>query len=170
MIRPFGRETPNSILTWNQETFGAPLIRIANRTNLEVAEFLSAVQFEYAEERILEELADVCIMTWAVAAALGEDARPVIDARWLPRAQDWRIELLAAKFNSHYAVFMYNLNSRRSPGYKEIKQPFRYAMQYLEMLIARYSVDIASLVDAKMQINRQRQWKNVEGGNYQHVA
>lgn len=165
-MRPFGKESPNSIYQWNQLTFDQPSVTdIANRANLEIAELLIAIQFNYAPEKIHEEIADVCIMLWAVAAGLNQNARPTL----LPDEQQGSLQC-ATLLNSRYAIFLHALNKGKGKGSRERYLTLQRALINLEALIASYQLDIAALVDAKMQINRNRKWKNVEGGNYQHVA
>lgn len=170
-MKPFGKENPLTILGWNQATFGCPSTKhIAFRTDAELTELLLAIYFDLPPEKIFEELADVAIMTWAVAAAMQIDARPVIRENMRLPSERVSALVLASRLRARYGVFLQNYSGRTSPGYKEIQRPFALALQWLEMLIEYYNVDIASIVDAKMAINRKRNWNNTGGGNYQHVA
>ena len=57
------QETPESITQWAEQTFGAtPVMNVATRMNVEVAELLNAIAAGSPSIHVLEECADVYIM------------------------------------------------------------------------------------------------------------
>lgn len=164
MSRVYKEETPNTILAWNRETFGdRPNAVIGARTLFEVSEFYHAVMLGNKEE-ILNELADVGITFWLMAAANNVDARPSVPKESLLITEDLKIatgNLL--KTFATYLDAIHGLQRKNSSAW------LAKSMITLEIVTSLLDIDLARLVDAKMRINRARKWQRLPNGVDQHV-
>lgn len=179
-------ETPATILAWAVETFGAgdPL-SIATRSNVEVAELINGVNnlreaknlpWAQRRERILAvrgEVIDVWIMWSQLAEKLGVEVNTPDYAR-MPAAvlpQD------VCSLNVGWALFMNSLLYWTATA-DEPPRALSTLIPRLHPLFQRLShmadspsdlLAFHAAVDAKMEINRKRQWRVTDTGQRQHV-
>lgn len=153
------KETPESITAWASETFGeVPLIQVATRCNIEVAELVEAVLYSEESAQVAEECVDVLIMLlqiWhRVVPGVGVDGllkHPSGGAVPLSVV----IELTAK--TAH-------LVAAGAPT-TAIRLMLRDAIATVSNICASRCriVDVSVLIDAKMEINRKRSWATVDG-------
>lgn len=163
-MRPFRKETPNKIWQWNIETFNyRSALQLSVRTSKEIAELLIEVMNDNPAG-VVEEITDVAIMHWAIAAWANADPRPFIEED-INSCDD--IYDLAACLNMHFSKYIRRCcpNSKSNDAARYLK----LSLMCLERIIALLNLDIAELVDAKMQINRARSWNQLSDGNFQHA-
>ncbi len=162
-MRLYNKETPISIYLWNQETFGKPSIAaIGARASLEISEFIiAAVNEDFVNMK--KELADVAIMLWAVAAGSRMDARP--ECPRLEERDVLRVE--ATRLFKYYGIYLERYHHKIS---KQAATYLTRALETLELLAVQLKVDLPTIVDEKMIINRARKWAKLSEGNHQHVA
>ena len=171
MTRPFKTETPMSIYLWGEETFGVrSSAQIAARTSLEVVELVMAVLNEHAHEKQVEELADVAVMSWQLAVAHSVDARPVPSVSFVNAYDDTPLAYTLALSRS-FSTYVERLVCQRVTGKgSEPAEWLKKTLMVLEAIAQLLNVDLPSIVDAKMEINRARVWAKLDNGHFQHKA
>lgn len=88
-------ETQATISAWAEETFGpiSSTMRVAVRANEEMAELLRALSSDDANPKAAEEIADVVIVLYRVAARLGVELPAEVDRKMaVNRAREWRLD------------------------------------------------------------------------------
>jgi NTP pyrophosphatase (non-canonical NTP hydrolase) len=92
-------ETQHTVAAWAHATFGSPSpMRAATRMNEEVAELLARLasypgDSPNATEAIREEVADVQIVLYVLADALGMDLSSRVNAKMtINRARKWKLD------------------------------------------------------------------------------
>ena len=88
------RETQESITKWAEETFGIAksCLTIINRATEEIVEMRDNALIDDKHPDIAEELADVFIVLYQVAAILGVDLHEEIDKKMaINRARKWKL-------------------------------------------------------------------------------
>lgn len=156
-------ETPQSILEWGAATFGSPTtLDLLVRCNKEMAELLSAINNQAPVENIRAEIADVTIVIWQAAASadiqvpLYPGAKPIYGSMEMAvRVSSLLQELIIAFSGGNY--------------YTPTSQSIQEASNLLYRMAAFYEADLQELVDAKMVVNRARQWELNADGSFQHV-
>ena len=87
-----GTETQKSISQWATETFGeaGSNMRVATRTNEEMAELLSALSVDQNHEKAAEECADIVIILYRLCERLGKDLNHEVDKKMTKnRKREW---------------------------------------------------------------------------------
>lgn len=166
----FGKESPITILEWNEKTFGNTVDKIANRALLEVAEFYFAVLNDDAKA-IVDELADIAIMVWPVAVANNvEVTLKPSDIRYNCADDEDRTQLTklyARLICMEYINYLYyNSNGMDMRG-GTLK--LTNVLKYLNTIAYIWNTHLPDIVDNKMAINRSRTWKKVGKDNFQHI-
>lgn len=183
------RETPASILEWSRKTFGErSALSIATRASKEVNEVMCAILNDAPEAAIHEELADCAVMLWQVHELLepghadapyrlrfapgGEAARqnvcPALSAIQFQRRFTTVLEELVKQEALRAATDLGDV-TRGVHAVQHAKLTLKDSMLLLERLAWFFGIDIHAHVDAKMLINRARNWERLENGSYQHV-
>ncbi|MAF25590.1 nucleotide pyrophosphohydrolase [bacterium] len=88
-------EDQDSIVEWQDETFGKPLskLRSAVRLNIEMAELLEAIVTEQDDEKIAMECADVLIVLYGVADLTGFDIHETVNKKMeINRNREWYVD------------------------------------------------------------------------------
>ena len=88
-------ETQASISLWAEETFGpaGSNVRVAARANEEMAELLRALAVDDADPKAGEEVADIVIVLYRLAARLGVDLHAEIDRKMVKnRSREWKLD------------------------------------------------------------------------------
>jgi NTP pyrophosphatase (non-canonical NTP hydrolase) len=89
------RETQQSISWWASETFGpvSSNIRVAARANEEMAELLRALSTNDKNPKAHEEMADVLIVLFRLAARMGIDLLDAVDKKMeINRSREWKLD------------------------------------------------------------------------------
>jgi len=166
------RETQGSIARWRYDTFGpiASMFSLIVRTKSEAHELLVEVDkcAPRCSDGVLDELADVAICLYCVATQAGgrfDESAEGLDA--LFRMEMNPINLVVdVDTNLSHAL-------RRSAfvprGSKGIMRDITFAMAALRLIASLYGKDLNALVDAKMAVNRKREWRPDGRGHGQHV-
>lgn len=157
-------ETQATICTWADTTFGPPVsdASIAARALVEMAELVTACVNGEPAERIGEEIADVVIVLARLGRALGIDVIGYI--KWQYDAGLGTVEQDAASA----AVWLTEaaLSVTLGDSFEARANVLRLARD-LRILADRVSINLPAAIDAKMAINRARQW--VLDGHGSHV-
>ncbi len=88
-------ETRQSITAWADETFGEPFsnMSIVNRADSEMDELCTKLFSNDAHPGAAEELADVFIVLYRLAAKLGVDLHEEIDRKMaVNRQREWKLD------------------------------------------------------------------------------
>lgn len=88
-------ETQQTINEWIEETFGpaGSNARVVARANEEMAEMLRDVTTQDDHPNLVEEMADVVIVLYRIAARLGVDLHEEIDKKMaVNRARRWSLD------------------------------------------------------------------------------
>lgn len=163
----FGLESPTSILAWSEDTFGSRTAQqIAVRASREVNELVSAILNGGTLESIYEELGDCAIMLWQVAHRLGIKPRPEIfrTAALMSVSK----ELLVLRLQRRLTTFLEETYMFGEQVSADVI--LTDVLRILEALVAVYNVEITEIVDTKMGVNRERNWKQLSDGSYQHAT
>jgi NTP pyrophosphatase (non-canonical NTP hydrolase) len=160
-------ETPESILEWSRETFGArDALTIAIRASKEVNEAMCAILNDAPLEAIHDELADCAVMIWQVASLLGVEHRPQLS---IPVAPDQVAKTITAiQLQRRFTAVLDDLAHRR--GDHSVHHVVTDALKCLELLALAFGIDLDAHVTAKMRVNRARVWQRLENGSFQHVV
>lgn len=89
------RETQRSVVAWVEETFGpvGSNARVVARMNEEVAELIRSVAIDDRHPDIPEEMADVVIVMYRLAARMGVDLMEEIDKKMaVNRSREWELD------------------------------------------------------------------------------
>lgn len=168
------RETQQSISDWANATFGpgGSNARIAARVNEEVAELLRAITAGKPTDKIIDECADVAIIMERLAGRHGHDLFAMIDGV----SPDSAPPLASAvELNTCMAALMWGEAlgfGADKPGWSEDRyagvliQAIAYA---LVSTANAFGGDLRAAIDAKMVINRAREWKLDGTGHGYHV-
>jgi NTP pyrophosphatase (non-canonical NTP hydrolase) len=165
-------ETQASISAWAEQTFGpvSSHARVAARANEEMAELLRCLTVDEHHPKAGEEIADVVIVLARLATRLGVDL-----ARDFPVKAPARTRHLAtlpgpfaqaACANEQLAILLRALS---------LEVEFMAASLLLTVVIdlhilaAHLGADVQQQVDAKMAVNRARQWQLDGSGHGYHV-
>ena len=162
-MRPYQQETPNMLWNWNKKTFKHTLASQGARTAKEIIELLNEVVLQNTD-KVIEELADVAIMLWALAAGSNIDARP-----HLPKdvvLENATLLEIVTRLNVTYALYLRHFHSQSHDAGKQLIK----TLINLELVAKLLQVDLPEIVDRKMGVNRGRNWEELSPGNYQHVA
>ena len=156
-------ETPESITEWSDATFGGDVspLACAVRANMEMAELLAAVTQNQPVERIAEECADVCIVLWRLAKLLAADLGPLEYYSPIRERADETVKTI----NTHLAATIRHVatNPHRA------RECLLMTLCYIQWLATVCKFDLQEAVDAKMQVNRARQWKMDGTGCGYHI-
>lgn len=166
MTHPYKTESPKSIYDWGAATFGPRIPTImAVRTGMEVAELVIAFANDHDFDKKRDELSDVAIMLWQLAVTHSVDARPTPSISFINPQGHGPLAFVMA-LNHAFSVYLERLVCKGSEPYEWLKK----ALMALEEIAALMGLDLPSLVDAKMQINRARTWKCLDKGVFQHAT
>lgn len=166
MSRRYKQENPKSIYIWGEETFGKRSTQsVAARTALEVCELVIAFVNHHPLDKQLDELADVAVMTWQLAVAHSIDARPIPSINFIGALNDTPLSYAVA-LSRAFGTYMERLVCAGNDPGDHLKK----TLMALEEIANLMGVDLPSLVDEKMAINRARLWAKLADGNYQHSA
>jgi NTP pyrophosphatase (non-canonical NTP hydrolase) len=92
-INRMTHETQTTVSEWADETFGPSTsnVRVAVRTNEEMAELLRALSTDESHPKAAEEVADIVIVLYRLATRLGVDLMTEIDLKMaLNRSRNWK--------------------------------------------------------------------------------
>ena len=156
-------ETTTTITQWASETFGeaTSVMRAVARVNEEMAELIRAITAGKPREKIIEEAADVSIISERVYSLTGVVRRRVnLFEHLVLSSSPIRVAILA---NSALSRFMLDFPSAR---YDETLCDLA---EYLDILFRQLGTTRQQEVDKKMAINRQRVWKKDGTGHGYHV-
>jgi NTP pyrophosphatase (non-canonical NTP hydrolase) len=164
----FGKETPETILAWNRETFGTTPLQMANRAILEVAELFMAILNEDMED-VISELADVAVMFWAVAESENIVVRlkpKLVSNEFSSVDKHHLIKSYVHLIFLDYTSFLVYRNEDET-----IKNNLKLidSLDHLNSIAYILNIHLPKIVDHKMTINRSRTWKKVGESNFQHV-
>lgn len=172
-------ETQQGIVDWATATFGdAPTLgRVLVRALEEACELLRCLSEKDSDPRAGEEAADVLIVLMRPAEAMDFDLLAVANeiagerqlynegrknmkfavaaANWLLRAVNW----------SYGGLGPDGVMEPNSKGRSHVAMA---AANILQML-TNMGVDAGELIDAKMQVNRVRQWRRDGTGHGYHI-
>lgn len=87
------RETQETCAAWAKSVFGptGSNARVAARANEEMAELLRALTVEDGNPKAIEEMADVVIVLYSLAARMGFDLHDAIDEKMkINRSREWK--------------------------------------------------------------------------------
>lgn len=169
-------ETQSSIALWGRETFGTySALTMASRMNVETAELVSILTHQpdnweeiTAEQRALitEELADVFIvLVQVMEIRKRQDWQP----KALVRNQFRYPHTLAADIALWSAQLIYEMRLSASTDGFAACHTAANLLGCLQAACACLDADLQQAVDAKMTINRSRQWRRTEAGRHQHA-
>ncbi len=88
-------ETQATIFKWANETFGQVTsnIRAATRLNEEVAELLAALATDDSNPKVASEIADVAILLYRIASAMGIDVHQEVDLKMaINKQREWNLD------------------------------------------------------------------------------
>jgi NTP pyrophosphatase (non-canonical NTP hydrolase) len=98
-------ETQATITHWADETFGTPEtnVRVAARANEEMAELLRALSLYDKHPKAAEEIADVVIVLYRLAARLGAVLHDEVDRKMAKnRARTWALDGTGNGYHVHH--------------------------------------------------------------------
>jgi len=160
-------ETIESIAAWQDATFGPVQSRARSiaRANEELAELIRAWTSNEPPEKIIAEAADVVIVLCALA--------------WMMRAKDEEVSLdflgdgiiqprHAVPAMAKCMAFALNQVTEDIIPFS-LHVTVMYIMSYAKGLVAALGGKLQDAVDAKMVINRARQWKHDGTGHAYHM-
>lgn len=148
------------IAAWADETFGrsSTPLRIAVRANEELAELLRSLACEGAPEKITEEAADTAIIIYRLADVLNLEEEAIrLYGTPVPVSFNLAMEgaLCANKALHDIMVDMPHRQFRANTMRTNIWQ----VLWCLHVVAARVGLDLRTVIEAKMEVNRAREWK-----------
>lgn len=169
------QETQATILDWADQTFGpaqSPL-RVATRVHEELLELWKAVLTGQPAEKIREEAADVAICLYRLSSKLGADLDRRTQAAMMmgmakelvPEADSAERSVLRAETKLVVAKNMI----ADAFQITRILQEVVAVRVILEEVVSRHGGNLTDEVDAKMAINRMREWRLDGTGHGYHV-
>lgn len=163
-------ETQQSVSKWARETFGShATLGIATRANVELAELLSCFSNQADLSAVADEIADVQIILWQVAQAVGPELK-MHDLRFKFGIHQRDPYRTALSLNRTMAKLMVSLRSLEDgTGGRGVVWHLFKAQVELKTLALILGLDLQALVNVKMQTNRNREWTTNEHGRFQHV-
>lgn len=168
-------ETQASIEAWRRETFGPPssAARMTARANEEMAELLREVTREDPDNaRILVECADVLIVLYGVAELLDvalDDDSVFRYLRGGVSCREGALSVEAGYANGVLAMLFENLVRPDALASARRAIIVQIALS-LDRLAVSAGGNLDDAVDAKMAINRARDWKLTDRGHGRHVG
>ena len=165
ILDPSGaHETQESICEWAAEAFGTAGsdLRVAGRTNEEMAELIRAVTSEAPQEDILEEAADVLIVLSRLGQRIGCELSLSENAGVLASCESPLNIVVRA--NYRLAILIETL----AFGGEKRLTLFSVWSHLLELIYSMGSTP-ELVVDAKMAKNRKRVWQRDGTGHGYHV-
>jgi len=157
-------ETPESISRWAQETFGpTPIMNIATRANVEMAELLQAVLNYDPPEDVAEECADVQIMLRQIYHAVSP-GRDLVGF-----CETGSMTGIAVLANVKMSLLVNAIAAGSGPdiiaaAVKDVSGPVASIFKRVSPMI-----HLEAAIAAKMEINRGRKWARASTGQMQHV-
>lgn len=154
------------ITAWADAAFGGPWTSNARgvaRMLEEVAELVTAVTTGAPPERVAGECADVMICALRLAAATGSDLEVGL-AHWAPPEEVSQIFYLSSEILRVTSLVLDVVTHDRNPSYLLVSLASR-----LRELCIVSERDLWIEVDAKMRINRAREWAPDGTGCGRHV-
>lgn len=172
-------ETQGTISEWAAETFGPPSshARVAGRLIEECAELVRECTAGADRCRIADECADTAIVLCRLAARLAiplplED-RGDLSGQWLARNLSTHpIDLANEALKRCTAILDFAFTNDRVSSAEPIlaeKHSVNRLADALECLCRQAGTDLQAAVDAKMAVNRKREWKLTGDGHGHHV-
>ena len=160
------RETQWTISAWATETFGpaSSHARVAARANEEMAELLRGFTSSADIGKLLEEAADVVIVLYRLADRLGMD---LDQAAAGVGVSDTHTETLIGQANESMARLLRQLLAGWDGS--DARGELACVVAQLKAFVQAWGGDLAAIVDAKMAVNRARQWKLDSHGHGYHV-
>lgn len=166
------RESQDSIGRWRLDAFGpsASMFSMIVRTKGEVHELLEEVDrcAPACGDGVFDEMADVAICLYSVAAEAGGD----LDASAGTLEDLFRVETdpvhLVTDVDANLS------NALRWAAFApdrpmSVMRGVTFAMAALQRIASLYGEDLHARVDAKMAVNRKREWRPDGRGHGQHV-
>lgn len=159
MTKVFGTETQESIAQWALDTFGdvTHTRTILTRANCEFAELVHAVECSSTPDKLAGEIADVIIVLARYPVRIVLD-----DLMTFP---DDSVQIVMEGAKDALAGAM-----SRGSSQPLVEESIRLLVDELARLCVLLEIDLPAAIDAKMQINRGRQWTAKGAGHGQHVA
>lgn len=164
------RETQATIKQWADAAFGpasstASSIARANKEMAELLMLVSAPTFVVMD--VIDEAADVYICLARDAADGGFDINERDAGCLMPLVGDWNARESAGMANSWLATLFNNVSHH---GYNRFtRQACTWVVAYLDYLVRSLRGDLLAAVDAKMAVNRRRQWRRDGNGHGYHI-
>jgi NTP pyrophosphatase (non-canonical NTP hydrolase) len=158
-----------SIARWAMETFGQPAsdARVLTRAIEEMTELLRALAADDGNPKANEEAADVMIVLYRLAHRMGFILRHAAEtAPWVPMDGETYLSI-AASANVFLAQALDRMTHGKHPEYTI--ELIAMAARTLEMMVADRGGSLDDAVNAKMTINRKREWKQDGTGHGYHV-
>lgn len=171
------KETQESICTWALSAFGstASPFRVVTRANEEMAELLRAVasiNMDRAskEERdhIAEEAADVAIVLAKLGEMLQDDEMLTREgSAWSSNQVPSNCHLFVARANSNLSSAIYCIANALPPS--SAISELRATIKHLDTVCKSVGSSLNLAIDAKMETNRARAWKQDGTGHGYHI-
>lgn len=164
-------ETTETICTWADDAFGpAPSeARILARANEEMAELMvTVVDCDKPLSAMIEESADVAIVLCRLAKLHGCDVDELMARRTkMPRRCDTTPAEAAVASNTALAALLRAVTAEQQDEVVAERLLFLFDRLADTALLA--GGQLGQAVDAKMQVNRKRQWRLDGSGHGYHV-
>jgi NTP pyrophosphatase (non-canonical NTP hydrolase) len=168
MLTTSNTETQATIEEWATATFGPPsgttLSRVLIRANEEMAELIRRAITSVRSDEIAEEAADVVIVLSRASVMTGGDITRLFNAH------EWseRPAVAATHANGLLAFLIEKVVEGRLSG-PSASIYVDLIVSLLARLVARLGRTLQDVIDAKMAVNREREWAFDGTGCAYHV-
>lgn len=170
------QENQATIVWWAERTFGPAKseLRVATRVQEELVELSKAIQTGESYDKVCREAADVVICLYRLAAVLGGDLdRRAASAMTMGMAKELvpegdSLERAVLRAETKLVVAK-NMIADGFPKTR-VLQEVTAVRVILEEVVMRLGANLTDEIDAKMAINRAREWTVDGSGHGYHTA